>query len=144
MQKDPVAASFLLASWGPAQQPLVLGIALLGGASLLQLVWPCWNRCVTVGLDFKSSCASPTGQEERRCNRILLHTFIQSYFFFLYISPLFISPLFLYLPCLYLPIITILSRIIILPLTRASHSYILSVPIHAQQATPPHQARSFS
>ena len=26
----------------------------------------------------------------------------------------------------------------------ASHSYILSVPIHAQQATPPYQARSFS
>jgi hypothetical protein len=26
----------------------------------------------------------------------------------------------------------------------ASHSFILSVPIHAQQATPPHQARSFS
>jgi hypothetical protein len=38
----------------------------------------------------------------------------------------------LYLPCLYLPE----------PWT--SHSFILSVPIHAQQATPPHQARSFS
>ena len=53
-------------------------------------------------------CAHSTGQEERRCYRILLHTFIQSCFFFLYISlvyisPLFISPLFLYLPCLYLP-----------------------------------------
>ncbi|EDL35739.1 mCG1037449, partial [Mus musculus] len=68
----------------------------------------------------------------------------------LFISPLFISPLFLYLSCFYIslvyisPLIVILSRIIILPLTRASHSYILSVPIHAQQATPPHQARSFS
>ena len=58
-------------------------------------------------------CAHSTGQEERRCYRILLHTFIQSCFFFLhisplfisplFISPLFISPLFLYLPCLYLP-----------------------------------------
>jgi hypothetical protein len=38
-----------------------------------------------------SSCARPTGQEERRCNRILLHTCIQSCFF-LFISPLFISP----------------------------------------------------
>ena len=78
------------------------------------------------------------------------------YISLVYISLVFISPLFLYLPCLYLPcfyislvfisppLIVILSRIIILPLTRASHSYILSVPIHAQQATPPHQARSFS
>jgi hypothetical protein len=38
-----------------------------------------------------SSCARSTGQEERRCYRILLHTFIQSCFF-LFISPLFISP----------------------------------------------------
>ena len=37
-------------------------------------------------------CARSTGQEERRCYRILLHTFIQSCFFFS-----------LYLPCLYLP-----------------------------------------
>ena len=51
-------------------------------------------------------CARSTGQEERRCNRILLHTFIQSCFF-LFISPLFISPLFLYLPCLYLPLVFI-------------------------------------
>jgi hypothetical protein len=43
-------------------------------------------------------CARSTGQEERRCYRILLHTFIQSCFFFLHISPLFISPLFIYLP----------------------------------------------
>ena len=53
-------------------------------------------------------CARSTGQEERRCYRILLHTFIQSCFFFLhisplFISPLFISPLFISLPCLYLP-----------------------------------------
>jgi hypothetical protein len=41
------------------------------------------------------SSAPPTRQQERRCYRILLHTFIQSYFFFLYISPLFISPLFI-------------------------------------------------
>ena len=62
-------------------------------------------------------CARSTGQEEPRCYRILLHTFIQSCFFFLYISPvyisplfisplfispLFISPLFLYLPCFYI------------------------------------------
>jgi hypothetical protein len=47
-------------------------------------------------------CARPTGQEERRCYRILLHTFIQSCFFFLYISLVFISPLFLYLPCFYI------------------------------------------
>ena len=65
-----------------------------------------------------TSCARSTGQEERRCYRILLHTFIQSCFFFLYISLVyispvyispvyislvFISPLFIYLPCLYLP-----------------------------------------
>jgi hypothetical protein len=37
------------------------------------------------------SCARPTGQEERHCNRILLHTFIQSCFFFLYISLVYIS-----------------------------------------------------
>ena len=42
-----------------------------------------------------TSCARSTGQEERRCYRILLHTFIQSCFFFLHISPLFISPLFI-------------------------------------------------
>jgi hypothetical protein len=39
-------------------------------------------------------CPLWTGQEERRCNRILLHRFIQSCFF-LFISPLFISPLFI-------------------------------------------------
>jgi hypothetical protein len=36
--------------------------------------------------------APPTRQQERRHSRILLHTFIQSCFFFLHISPLFISP----------------------------------------------------
>ena len=41
-------------------------------------------------VDGLEACARPTGQEERRCYRILLHTFIQSCFFF--ISPLFISP----------------------------------------------------
>jgi hypothetical protein len=40
------------------------------------------------------SCMRPTGQEERRCNTILLHKFIQTCFF-LFISPLFISPLFI-------------------------------------------------
>jgi hypothetical protein len=44
------------------------------------------------------SSAPPTGQQERRRYRILLHTFIQSCFFFLYISPVYISPLFIYLP----------------------------------------------
>ena len=121
-------------------------------------------------------CARSTGQEERRCYRILLHTFIQSCFFFLYISlvyislvyisplfisPLFISPLFLYLPCFYIspclylpcfyislvfisPLFIYLPCFYISPEPWASHSFILSVPIHAQQATPPHQACSFS
>ena len=100
-------------------------------------------------------CARSTGQEERRCYRILLHTFIQSCFFFLHISPLFISPLFLYLPCFYIspvyislvyisPLFLYLPCFYISPEPWASHSFILSVPIHAQQATPPHQARSFS
>jgi hypothetical protein len=44
----------------------------------------------------------------------------------------------LYLSCLYLPCFYIS------PEPWASHSFILSFPIHAQQATPPHQARSFS
>ena len=52
-------------------------------------------------------CTRSTGQEERRCNRILLHTFIQSCFFFLYISLVFISLLFLYLPCLYISLVFI-------------------------------------
>jgi len=68
---------------------------------------------------FPTSCARSTGQEERRCYRILLHTFIQSCFFFLHISPLFIylpcfyislvfiSPLFLYLPCFYISLVYI-------------------------------------
>ena len=76
-------------------------------------------------------CAHSTGQEERRCNRILLHTFIQSCFF-LFISPLFISPLFLYLPCLYLPCFYIS------PEPWASHSfYTLSHPRTAGHAPSP-------
>ncbi|EDL12669.1 mCG1036303, partial [Mus musculus] len=77
-------------------------------------------------------CAHSTGQEERRCYRILLHTFIQSCFFFLhisplFISPLFISPLFLYLPCLYIS-----------PEPWASHSfYTLSHPRTAGHAPSP-------
>jgi hypothetical protein len=59
-------------------------------------------------------CVRSTSQEERCCNRILLHTFIQSCFF-LFISLLFISPLFLYLPCLYLPCLYI-SLVFISPL----------------------------
>jgi hypothetical protein len=47
-------------------------------------------------------CARPTGQEERCCNRILLHTFIQSCFFFLYISLVYISLVYISL-VLYLP-----------------------------------------
>ena len=69
-------------------------------------------------------CARSTGQEERRYNRILLHTFIQSCFFLfisplfispLFISPLFISPLFLYLPCFYISLVYI-SLVFISPL----------------------------
>jgi hypothetical protein len=79
-----------------------------------------WHFPVLGNIKFaRPSCACPTGQEERYCNRILLHTFIQSCFF-LFISPLFISP------CLYL------SLVYISPEPWASHSFILSVPIHAQ------------
>jgi hypothetical protein len=73
--------------------------------------WRCSTvvECVS---SMRKSCARPTGQEERRCYRILLHTFIQSCFFFLhisplFISPLFISPLFLYLPCFYISLVFI-------------------------------------
>ena len=63
-----------------------------------------WNMARKLKIMEKENCcAHSTGQEERRCYRILLHTFIQSYFFFLHISPLFLSPLFISLPCLYLP-----------------------------------------
>ena len=58
---------------------------------------------------------------------------LSPYISLVYISLVFISPLFLYLPCFYISLEP-----------WASHSFILSVPIHAQQATPPHQARSFS
>ena len=74
-----------------------------------------------------TSCARSTGQEERRCYRILLHTFIQSCFFFLhisplfisplFISPLFISPLFLYLPCFYISLVFISPLFLYLPRT---------------------------
>jgi hypothetical protein len=56
------------------------------------------------------SSAPPTRQQERRCYRILLHTFIQSCFFFLHISPLFI-----YLPCFYISLVFI-SPLFISPL----------------------------
>ena len=90
----------------------------------------------------------------------------------LYLSLVFISPLFLYLPCLYLPCLYIalflylpcfyislvfislpcfylpcfyISLVFISPPNPGPLTpFILSVPIHAQQATPPHQARSFS
>ena len=68
----------------------------------------------------------------------------------LFISPLFISPLFLYLSCFYISLVYISPSFLYLPCFYispepwASHSFILSVHIHAQQATPPHQARSFS
>ena len=29
------------------------GVALLGGVVLLEYLWPCWNRCTTVGMVFK-------------------------------------------------------------------------------------------
>jgi hypothetical protein len=70
-------------------------------------------------------------------------------FLLTFISPLFISLPCLYLPCLYLPLVYI-SPLFISPLFYispepwASHSFTLSVPIHAQQTTPPHQARIFS
>ena len=53
-----------------------------------------------------------------------------------YISLVYISPV--YISLVYIPLVYIS------PEPWASHSFILSVPIHAQQATPPHQARSFS
>jgi hypothetical protein len=30
------------------------GVALLGGVALLEWMWPCWSRCVTVGVSFKT------------------------------------------------------------------------------------------
>jgi hypothetical protein len=78
-------------------------------------------------------CAHSTGQEERRCYRILLHTFIQSCFFFLHISPLF-----LYLPCLYISPVYI-SPVYISPEPWASHSFytLSSHPRTAGHATSP-------
>ena len=50
----------------------------------------------------------------------------------------------LYLPCFYISLVYIplvyISLVYISPEPWASHSFILSVPIHAQQAMPPHQA----
>jgi hypothetical protein len=72
------------------------------------------------------------------------------YISLVYISLVFISPLFLYLPCLYISLVFISPLFLYLPCFYispepwASHSFILSVHIHVQQATPPHQARSFS
>ena len=89
-------------------------------------------------------CARSTGQEERRCYRILLHTFIQSCFFFLhisplFISPLFISPLFLYLPCFYISLVFISPLFLYLPRTLGlSLFYTLSShPRTAGHATSP-------
>ena len=33
------------------------GVALLGGVALLEWVWPCWRKCVTVGAGFEVSYA---------------------------------------------------------------------------------------
>jgi hypothetical protein len=88
--------------------------------------------------NFCNSCAHPTRQQERRHSRILLHTFIQSCFFFLYISLVyislvFISLLFLYLPCLYI------SPVYISPELWTSHSFytLSSHPCTAGHATSP-------
>ena len=34
---------------------LVQGVSLLGGVALLEWVWPCWSRCVPVGMGFRPS-----------------------------------------------------------------------------------------
>ena len=31
---------------------LAKGVALLAGVTLLEWVWPCWRKCVTVGVGF--------------------------------------------------------------------------------------------
>jgi hypothetical protein len=74
-------------------------------------------------------CARSTSQEERCCNRILLHTFIQSCFF-LFISPLFISPLFISLPCFYISLVYI-------PRTLGLSLLLYSHPRTAGHATSP-------
>ena len=98
---------------------------------------------------FDVSSAPPTRQQERRCYRILLHTFIQSCFFFLYISLVyislvyislvFISLLFLYLPCLYIALVFISPLFLYLPRTLGlSLFYTLSShPRTAGHATSP-------
>jgi hypothetical protein len=95
--------------------------------------YECYSQ--TCRKDF--SCGRPTGQEERHCNRILLHTFIQSCFF-LFISPLFISPLFISLSCLYISLVYI-SPLFISPRTLGlSLFYTLSShPRTAGHATSP-------
>jgi hypothetical protein len=30
------------------------GVALLGGEALVECVWPCWKRCVTVGMGIET------------------------------------------------------------------------------------------
>jgi hypothetical protein len=65
------------------------------GCKLVQPLWKLiWRFLRKLKIGLPESCARLTGQEERCCNRILLHTFIQSWFF-LFISPLFISLLFI-------------------------------------------------
>jgi hypothetical protein len=51
--------------------------------------------------------------------------------------------LLVYISLVYISLVFI-SLVYISPEPWASHSFILSVPIHSQQATPPHQVRSFS
>ena len=116
---------------------LVLGLGSSQGQDVLSLAFPPLHPLLRAPPQLASKNDAATGSF---CTRLF--------------SP--ISSFSIYLPCLYLPcfyislvfisppLIVILSRIIILPLTRASHSYILSVPIHAQQATPPRQSRGFS
>mgnify|MGYP007134947600 CR=1 FL=1 len=101
------------------------------------------------GFRHQLSSAPPTRQQERRHSRILLHTFIQSCFFFLYISLVyislvyislvFISPLFLYLPCLYISLVFISPLFLYLPRTLGlSLFYTLSShPRTAGHATSP-------
>jgi hypothetical protein len=87
-----------------------------------------------------TSCACSTGQEERCCNRILLHTFIQSCFF-LFISPLNPGPLTL----LYYQFPSTHSRPIHLTRYAASaksydlhltSSYKINLPIYSKQFSP--------
>jgi hypothetical protein len=93
-----------------APKPAVRKLLQVLSAQLVRLMARVWKKLCYLRhsspsdwLDTPMCCVRSTGQEERRCYRILLHTFIQSCFFFLYISlvyislvyisPLFISPL---------------------------------------------------